>query len=268
MNRFTELKSKLKTTPRRAAIEYIKSIHQQKEAEGMKVLMQRGEEMRATIEAWDAFSRILNAHAFQQTCFFVELYCFAVNELSAALISLMELNTLVSSYCNFRPSPCSSLFDCMAPEYNSLQIRFETVGLIQETHFRTWILPPHYGLLTDSQLERCQLLRAWVADDPARASSGLYQPEEGLEAEQAQMKAYIQAKIEANISVIGRHASLENARMSGIYLTHAEQQVFLSFSKHKQFAELLAIRRGHTILPQESHYLHNGDIRDPCLNDQ
>jgi hypothetical protein len=267
MNRFTELKSKLKTTPRRAAIEYITSIHRRTEAEGMKVLVQRIEEMRAVIQEFEYF-QIFNAHAFQQTCFFVELYCFAVNELSAALISLMELNKLVSSYCNFRPSPCSSLFDCMAPEYNSLQIRFETVGLIQETHLRTWILPQHYGLLTDSQLERCQLLRAWVADDPARASSGLYQPGEALEAEQAQMEAYIQAKMEAYISVIGSHASLENVRMSGIYLTHAEQQVFLSYSKHKQFAELLAIRRGHTILPQESHYLHNEDIRDPGLNDQ
>jgi hypothetical protein len=60
--------------------------------------------------------------------------------------------------------------------FNSALRRF----LIQETNLGTWILPSHYGLLAESQLKRCELLRAWVADDPAQAGRALYQPEEIL----------------------------------------------------------------------------------------
>jgi len=289
MNTLKELKSKLKMTPRRTAIEYLKSIHQQKEAEGMKVLMQRIEEMRATIEAWDAFSRVFNTHVFKQTCFFVELYCVAVSDLCAALTSLMELNSLVSGYSNFHPSPCSPLYRGMSQEYDPLQILFGTVSLIQNTHLRAWILPQHYGLLTESQLRRCELLRARVADDPARVSSDLYPPEEALaaddsQADDSQMEEYTSvsdsrsdlyppeafpaehARMEAYISVIGRRVTLENVSLSGISLAYAEQQMFLSHSKHKQFAELLAIQRGSTIGPH--HYLLNEDIEGPCSNDE
>lgn len=124
----------------------------------MKVLLRQVDEMQAAVRE-SVWHPVFNGHTLQQTCFFIELYCLAVSELSAALISMMELNTFVSGYCNFRPSPCSSLFDWMAPEYNSLEIRFSTVDLIQERHLRSWILPQHYGVLVQSQLERCQLLR-------------------------------------------------------------------------------------------------------------
>jgi hypothetical protein len=278
MNTLSELRSKLTTTPRRAAIEYITSIHQRTEAEGMKVLVQRIAEMRATIEKLDNLSRIFNANAFAQTCFFIELYCVAVSELCAALTSLMELNTLVSTYCNFRSSPCSTLYDWMAPEYNSVQILFGAVSLIQDTHLQAWILPQHYGVLTESQVKRCELLRACVADDPAQAGSGLYQPEEAFGTEDSQMEAYTSvngsrsdlaaehARMADYISVIGGRVTLENVSLSGIQLTHAEQQMFLKYSKHKQFAELLAIQRGDTIA--RHHYLSNEDIEGPCPNDQ
>jgi len=251
-----QLKSKLKTTPRRAAIDYIMSIHRRTEVEGIKFLVQRVEEMREVMRRFECYP-IFNAYPLQQTCFFVELYCVAVTELSTAITSLMELNTLLSSYCNFRPSRCSSLFDSMALEYNALQLRFGTVSLIQETHLRTWILPSHYGLLAESQLKRCELLRAWVADDPAQAGHALYQPEENLDAERAQMEAYI--------SVIRSRVSLERVSLSGIYLRHAEDQMFLSHSKFKQYAELLAIRHGYA--PKESDYLLNEDIRNSSLRE-
>jgi hypothetical protein len=259
MNAVTELKFKLKTTPRRAAIEYITAIHRKTEAEGMKVLLRQVDEMQGAVRE-SIWHRAFNGHTLQQTCFFIELYCVAVSELSTALISLMELNTFVSCYCNFRPSPCSSLFDSMAPEYNSLQIRFSTVDLIEETYLRSWILPQHYGPLIESQLERCQLLRAWVAEDPAHASTGLYRPEKPLETEKAQMEAYI--------SVIARRASLENVSMAATYLMHAEQEVLLNYSKHQQYAELMAIRGGYTSPPKEFRYLHNEDIRDSCIEDK
>ncbi len=84
----------------------------------MKVLLVRQvDEMQAAVRE-SVWHPVLNGHTLQQTCFFIELYCLAVSELSAALISVMELSTFVFSYCNFRPSPCSSLFDWMAPEYN------------------------------------------------------------------------------------------------------------------------------------------------------
>ena len=253
-----QLKSKLKITPRRTAVDYIMSIHRRTEVEGIKVLVQRVEEMREVVQRIEYY-QCFNAYPLQQTCFFVELYCVAVTELSTAITSLMELNTFVSTYCNFRASPCSSLFDSMTLEYNALQLLFETVGLIQETHLGTWILPTHYGLLAESQLKRCELLRAWVADDPAQAGHPSYQPEQNLDAERAQ-------QMEAYISVIRSRVSLERVSLAGTYLRHAEDRMFLSHSKFKQYAGLLAIQRGYT--PKASDYLLNEDIRDPVFEGQ
>ncbi len=82
---------------------------------------------------------------------------------------------------------------------------------------RSWILPQHYGVLIQSQLERCQLLRAWVAEDPTRASSDLYQPEEPLE--ELSMRRW---KLTFLLSAGAR--ALENVSMSATYLAHAEQR--------------------------------------------
>jgi hypothetical protein len=64
----------------------------------------------------------------------------------------------------------------------------------------------------------------------------------------------------------GKRLCLERVSLSGIYLRHAEDQMFLSHSKFKQYAKLLAIRHGYT--PKESDYLLNEDIRDPSLTEQ
>jgi hypothetical protein len=246
-------KFKLKTTPRRAAIEYITSIHQTAQAEGIKTLARRIEEMKTELRGLLAPFLAPN-----QTYFFAELYCVAVCDLISALTSLMELNTIVSTYCNFRASPCSSLFEALAEAYNSVELSFASVGRMQEHHLRTWILPYNYAVLAESQLERCRLLRAWVADDPAKASSDLYEPDETLKAEQAQIDEYN--------SVLATLLSLQEVDLSGNCLAYAEQQLFQSYLKHKQYAELLAIRRGYTMSPKG--YLLSEDIRDPGLKGQ
>jgi hypothetical protein len=152
------------------------------------------------------------------------------------------------------------LFDSMAETYNALQLHLATVGLIQETYLRCSVLPRHYGLLTDLQLERCELLRALVADDPNAARSELYQPENAPEAEKAQMETYI--------SIIRTRLNLRKVSMSGIRLADAEDQVFLGYSKYKQCAELLAIRRGDTAVRADFRYLLNDDLRDHRLEEQ
>jgi hypothetical protein len=252
-------KLKIKTTPRRAAIAYLTSIHRMAETEGIKVFVQRVEQMKAIIREF-ACVPIRKVYVVRQACFFAELYCIAVSDLSAALTSMMELNTFVAAYCNFHPSPCSWLFDWMAETYNALQLHLATVGLIQETYLRCSVLPPHYGLLADLQLERCEWLRAWVADDPNQATKDLYQHGETLKPEQDQMEVYI--------SLIRERVSLENVSVSGIRLAHAEDQVFLSYSKYKQCAELLAIRRGDKAGRGEFCYLLNDDLRDHRLENQ
>jgi hypothetical protein len=44
-----------------------------------------------------AYLAVCKVYVVRQACFFVELYCFAVSDLSAALLSMMELNTFVAA---------------------------------------------------------------------------------------------------------------------------------------------------------------------------
>jgi hypothetical protein len=254
LRRTNQAKSELKMTPRRAAIEYITSIHRMAEAEGIKVLARQIGEMQANVREF-IFLPLCRNGVHHQTCFLVELYCFAVNELSTALTSVMELNTFVSGYSNFHPSPCSWLFDQMAQAYNALQLNNSTVDLIEETHLKSLVLPRYFVPLVDLQLELCESLRALVADDPNQAIKDLYQPDEAFTSEQGQMGTYI--------SVIRTRANLENASLSGICLAHAEHQVFLSYSRYKQFNELLAARRSDKIRPEKLHYLIKKTLEVP-----
>jgi hypothetical protein len=258
LRRTSPTKSNLKTTPRRAAIEYITSIHRTAEAEGIKVLARQIEEMQANVQEF-IFLPICKDGVLNQTCFLVELYCFAVNELSTALTSMMELNTFVSAYSNFQPSPCSWLFDQMARAYNALQLDNSTVDLIEETHLRSLVLPRYYVPLVDLQLELCESLRALVADDPNQATKDLHQPDENLESEQGQMRTYV--------SVIRTRTNLKNASLSGVCLAHAEHQVCLCYSRYKQYAELLTARHSDKIRPEKLHYLVKKTLEIPVSED-
>jgi hypothetical protein len=243
-------KIELQTTPRRAAIEYLASIHRNPEADAIQSLTRRFDEMGADIEkkvkpflrdqeegATKETTRLLG-RATTQTCFLIELYILAVRELIHEVVSLMELNWLVSTYCNSSSSPCPSLYEQMTGQYNSLQICFETVNQIQEKYFCTWILPANYGLLVEAESNRCVSIRALVAENEAPVRAGLCQEEHCVENARAAMLHHI--------SVIRDHTSLRQAHIAGICLKHAEDDMYSSYLKCKQYAELLAKRRGDT----------------------
>ena len=223
----------------------------------MEVLLKRVAEMAADIEE-QSESGPAEADRFawkakKQTCFFVELYCVAVNELTQALISLMEMNTFVEAYCISGSSPCPYLFDQLTEGHNSVQICFETINQIQQQYFSgVWILPANYGVLTESQLDRCVSIRALVAKDPACGMDDLFEREQCVDQALASMKVFI--------SILQGGACFEHARTSGLFLADAEQKMYRGYVKYRKYTELLANRRGYTLREGKFDYFLGKDV--------
>ena len=222
----------------------------------MEVLLKRVAEMIADIKKQSGSppeARRFSRKAKKQTSFFVELYCVAVNALIHKVISLMEMNTLVQAYCDSSSSPCPYLFDQMTEGHNSVQICFETICQIQQRYFGgVSILPAYYGFLIESQLGRCVSIRALVAKDPACGRDDLFERKQCVDQALASMKDFI--------SIIQGPASLMHAHTSGLFLAHAEQEMWRSYLKYKKYSELLANRRGSTFREGGVDYFLGKDV--------
>jgi len=257
---------KLQTTPRRAAIEYLTSLHRNPETDPIEPLRTRIDEMRADIESRlprlspregpKEVERLLG-RATTQTCFFIELYSIAVRDLIHTITSLMELNVFVSAFCNFASSPCPWLYEQMTGQYNSLEVRIEVVSQIETKYFcGVRVLPPSHALLTDVELNRCKALRALVAEKGTGLSSGLCDPVHCVENAHAAMERYI--------SVIRHHTSLRQARAAGICLQQADDEMYSSYQKCGQYAELLSRRGSDKPHAGRLDYLRLEDANPPA----
>jgi hypothetical protein len=186
-------KIKLRTTPRRIAIEFIESVHSAGSYDEMATALHRVQEMETEIKNQLGSSPKTNSfvrRARRQTFLLAGLYCYAAHRLLLAVNSTAELVGLTSGYTNFESSPCPELFDRLTDEYNQLSIRIAEIDYIQQRYLNSRVLPEFFSKVISGQLLNCEWQRELVAAPSSRKATGLLPPEACTEQAETNVRTY------------------------------------------------------------------------------
>ena len=140
------VKIRLRMTPRRAAIRYIRWLHS---IQGKHVPSPRGqlhkeltEELKKRIPESNRLYRLL-IRAHREFCFFVEVYTVTVCSLITTLNSSFQLNSFVLAYCDFEDEAPPELLSRLAHLHNQISIRLGAIDEIQEYFIGSSVLPTY-----------------------------------------------------------------------------------------------------------------------------